>query len=775
MGKLCNKFGLTEIFPIDTDDGITDSRAPPTVERHRISEELSSPPVFVPTAQSLAPQEMSISLKTPDSEELRSCHVCSTPSWSPTHCTVCGHPLCERCTCEASSNSHHAHGNAPLQPSPPPALGSIQPVAPLRPKPNPLQSQSIAASMEYEEEPSILASDSHSISEEGKKGPKTARATQKKKASQEHRQSFKQRLGDREKKTTSLYSIKENPFLVQDRKGRTQATSQVIPDTTQNHDECDDPTCRATHDGHFPVRHSISCPKHQSEQVEQKEIVKSEKPKKPKESQKSQKSSAELVSFQDSYPYYHHAADFHDDQHIIQHLSSAIGRDASDILKEREAKESYQGSSKPSIAPKLQPEPELVSEVHSETKIGQPQQAQVIIPPEPPVDSHDEQQATSTASQARRIGDVPKQRINTPPHWLKNPTNEAANAKARLRPVNAKLNKIFEHHLRNLSSIPVDEGREKKIRHSKSSDRAIRTKNSSIAPIVPSITEHEVNRTACPSPDTAMHVTRHQTAQNWLDLPREQCTQSRALREVRSWEEGCSSRNEITDVSSMVPGTTDSAYLTPRVFVDEGSSHHGYSNVMSVMPQPGARVSSLHHSALAHSASKAPQTFKERNDSQDEHLCSAARTGSNIREATHWPLQPHYFPQDVDESVSYTTHLRSEFERKRSGLAVVKNDTEPEIATPMPIAPPNHKCSWTERYRALTGEIRELKAEISSQHSFREANAGASLSHQTESSAHATQDHDDLCLQGVTIILHSKHKDDIVIDTDLNNECDSNG
>lgn len=91
--------------------------------------------------------------------------------------------------------------------------------------------------------------------------------------------------------------------------------------------------------------------------------------------------------------------------------------------------------------------------------------------------------------------------------------------------------------------------------------------------------------------------------------------------------------------------------------------------------------------------------------------------------------------------------------------------SEADIATPTPIAPPNHQCSWTSRYLALAAEIRQLKAEMSTRASLMSSDI-------LTTSAHGGgRDDDGLDLIGVTIILHFRDRDDIVINTDLTQEA----
>ncbi|KAJ0163318.1 hypothetical protein CTA2_3181 [Colletotrichum tanaceti] len=84
-----------------------------------------------------------------------------------------------------------------------------------------------------------------------------------------------------------------------------------------------------------------------------------------------------------------------------------------------------------------------------------------------------------------------------------------------------------------------------------------------------------------------------------------------------------------------------------------------------------------------------------------------------------------------------------------------------EVFSPMPIMPPNHTCSWKDRYLNLTAEVRQLKAEILSQ--------GRRMgSEHVDVGVDVGQGEDyGLGVEGLTIVMHLKGKDDLVINTDL--------
>ncbi|KAK1633569.1 hypothetical protein BDP81DRAFT_434039 [Colletotrichum phormii] len=88
-------------------------------------------------------------------------------------------------------------------------------------------------------------------------------------------------------------------------------------------------------------------------------------------------------------------------------------------------------------------------------------------------------------------------------------------------------------------------------------------------------------------------------------------------------------------------------------------------------------------------------------------------------------------------------------------------DDAVEIFSPLPIMPSNHTCSWKERYLNLTAEVRELKAEIVS----RERRDAPGL---VDVGVNVNQEDDyELGVEGLTIVMHLRGKDDLIINTDL--------
>lgn len=97
----------------------------------------------------------------------------------------------------------------------------------------------------------------------------------------------------------------------------------------------------------------------------------------------------------------------------------------------------------------------------------------------------------------------------------------------------------------------------------------------------------------------------------------------------------------------------------------------------------------------------------------------------------------------------------------RESLSFEDRASDLELHRPTPIAPPNHDCSWKDRYMALTAEIRLLKAQMTDRLPSGEADPGIAVPD------HESRPDEDLGIQGLTIVMHLKGKDDLVINTDL--------
>lgn len=133
---------------------------------------------------------------------------------------------------------------------------------------------------------------------------------------------------------------------------------------------------------------------------------------------------------------------------------------------------------------------------------------------------------------------------------------------------------------------------------------------------------------------------------------------------------------------------------------------------------------------------------------------SGFSTPSQILQPLHFPVHRH-----LHETTSGS--CTSDFASKdRETLKRADKPSDLDLHRPSAIAPPNHECGWKERYMALTSEIRQLKAEIAS------TTHGQTIEHKI------TNEDMTLGIEGLTIVMHLKDKDDLVINTDLTQETE---
>ncbi|KAK6194268.1 SNF1-interacting protein [Pestalotiopsis sp. IQ-011] len=135
---------------------------------------------------------------------------------------------------------------------------------------------------------------------------------------------------------------------------------------------------------------------------------------------------------------------------------------------------------------------------------------------------------------------------------------------------------------------------------------------------------------------------------------------------------------------------------------------------------------------------------------------SAISTPSQILQPRQLPLDIHRREQTSDSHAHASTEVASQH---KETLKVVGKSSEMDLHRPAAVAPPTHECSWRDRYMALTKEIRQLKAEMSSVSRVLETTEREVI-------------HEDrmLGIESVTIVMHLKDKDDLVINTELTQE-----
>ncbi|KAI1132997.1 hypothetical protein F5Y10DRAFT_260623 [Nemania abortiva] len=527
-------------------------------------------------------------------------------------------------------------------------------------------------------------------------------------------------------------AIRANPFLLNDKSKGKEAEANLSVSSTSRMD-CNDPMCRATHAGHQPFRHNVSYSKHGSEHS-RRAIDPSDASNQPLQAGSFEEppSNTNFPSNQANDIHRHHSVGFHSDHHIAEHLSSAVGHNAYDLLKGRK-KKNTQPISKASIKSGINgsPYPEPFTMPKSVTQMGSFQWTQDAIPPGHPSRSgsrrqrrsplskeatnpseqehiiaskrtthdaintvpgesplHNEQREVHSDLDLSRHGNVPPRlRLASTPSWLRNPAKGAADAITPLHHVDTKSHDMHEHDHGYLSNIVVH-----------------------------------------PQDDHDEDYVQSRSGYK---------TESREERHILS---------KLPDAPSSVREAPKSAHATPKIQIDPTPPERKQRNA----PVPVSKRREIFEFAQDHT----PMTSPAKKEAKDTHLHSDARLDHEENSKPE-PLQT-LRPQGPSKALASTADRSKRGREQSKEKPSVEQSPELEIAKPMPIAPPNHDCAWKDRYLALTAEIRQLKAEISTRVSHR---SSGFLTDGYE------QHDDDLDLLGVTVNLHFRDRGDVVIST----------
>jgi hypothetical protein len=595
MGHLCDKFGLTEIqspggrhadaegtrfnpihMPSKTDNSATlfanpqkslskseylqmnssASYTTPKVEKWRSAQDMFTQYNIDKPVGWLSDVE-ALSLSGDGNASPRSfcryCHVCSTATWAPTFCSSCGHRLCQKCVCEVPGGTAQAHANFSHHPSP--AMEGPQYLFTTK--------SDVGSTQTVHRERLRRRSASKSREENhlgpAKPQPPTVRADCSWRVTDDNDSESRSPEIFECRKTQTTWSAWDNPLHEDKREKKLEQASL----NTGTRNECDDPMCRATHTGHYPYRHSVSCSKHGSEQSRkltdrvsashQHETSHTDMPEKKSESDVN----APLP--EGDTVHRHHSARFHSHHHIVEHLSSAVSHRAYQHMGENNNKKgSRTVSSKTSIEPlaKAQPTSQIASFQWTQDSVpqGHPRRPEVYVRTEGQPE-HSGNRATPSALdyrsqdaevtegtyEAGKVAvegkkrqtrddsslsfgdhDTPRRRLASTPPWLKEPTKHAADATSRLHHVNSKGQEAHaQEHDFNWEASASNWKRHQTAR----SGNAHAGKHPSS--LHHSRSSHELIRASAPSPPIALHVTQHQDTPGWLNPHDQHHIQSR--------------------------------------------------------------------------------------------------------------------------------------------------------------------------------------------------------------------------------------------------------
>ncbi|KAI8966744.1 hypothetical protein F5Y11DRAFT_354108 [Daldinia sp. FL1419] len=606
----------------------------------------------------------------------RICHVCSARTWSRTRCLSCQHRLCEKCLCEVPKNTEKEHRAFSHNTSHVTRQDEARHIKPASPTPKPVQSPDRTSNNRstLHAIPGLQLEASGNVDNEESVQP-VALATAN--TIPERLDSPRDFLTRPERPlATRHYHCKESQLHM-------HSTGHEVSSTRV---ECDNPMCRATHAGHYPYRHSITCALHRSEELERCRGS-------PREFQGIQ---SKEVTLQPSTDTIHRRYITGNANHGTRHLhcsrvdeaANEPGHSITGQAQEFKSTETECASyinqgyrdSRDIISNYATTEDDVTGRVHTSNAAG----------------------AIKRDARSRRP--LPKSRVFSPPPWLQAPSKEAGDARSRLRHIEVR------NHGHRLH-ISVTSSEEERVDHSRS-------------PV------HGLN----PERDPSTMLTENQ--------------QASLHRRCRSTHLQFDNNRYSQNMYHSPPSAHSDISHSPH---DPENPKRSYSFV-----HEQSRIKSG-HTEIAHGY-RPDDTHTIRGNGHSP-LSTATR-------ASHSPLQPRQILRDINESVTFRKGGSVlEAEGRRTPNSTSGETSGFEVHHPNPIAPPNHDCSWKERYLALTAEVRLLKAELSTRNSLR----GTDFNY-TRQAAENIGDEDDLGIEGVTIVMHLRGRDDLVINTDLTRE-----
>ncbi|KAK8089372.1 hypothetical protein PG997_004333 [Apiospora hydei] len=369
-------------------------------------------------------------------------------------------------------------------------------------------------------------------------------------------------------------------------------------------------------------------------------------------------------------------------------------------------------------------------------------------------------------------GVAPKSRVASPPPWLKTPSKKPANVQDRLRHVGTRsqygLSRASREQYRR-----VDRPNNSTRSHDPSQNTPGRLSSSKFD-----------LRYASKDPQRTVHT--QDESDTWLGLPsglQQQDTASKSsaaqLKHTASQEEA-----PVPVQRSSSQYEHESGYTESCIFCEAPSPTSPHmrgphernagalspSVVSSNNPSGKANprtesVESNYRRATLRAQEELDQLFAETRYSSHRQGTVETRATASGFNAT--PLRRRQVSFQDEEEAPRVQKSASNYENgSDESFSFSSKGSNPEIHRPTPIAPPNHDCRWKDRYMALTSEIRQLKAEMSTRESFHDVDADSARDQGSQ------QQDEDLGIQGLTIVMHLKGKDDLVINTDLTQEAE---
>lgn len=751
----------------------------------------------------------------PPTKVFRVCHSCGEPLASRKYCPHCGHDSCVKCTSEIPDDeleraheSIRQHEHNTFQHSITQTLHRVE-----NSNQDHLHSTHITVRTVRRQ-----ASSSDTAIETPKPVPQAERTPS-------------ERLEPPDEEEAAIYpmplapqtaistSVRNNPFFIADREAKVGATepkttamnvranrptrlSDCIPHKeshppsscgSKSEGRCSNPNCRATHAGNHPFRHSIACAARQNTtQLVPESANLEEADTDESRTQQTKHSPLQGTLERKIDQLYHHAEDLHHSQHIMEHLAAG-----SRTLERTAAQQRWADThGETGLATRRQSPRDHSLARDSIARIGYDMpvhslRRDVKLPDPAIAETHPLSNDLVTDRElSPKSHELPKDVRTKVAEWVK-PHSIYQDAgsetqKGDIKPLSPSFPVLKPMSPRTLLDQPKTRSQQRvgpveNTHASRQSQSALARQPSSqegqkVLPPALNARKSVTDKQKAPDevPGLALERPTLRKVQNTLadrdrgntgasnvsswrqqlrkvDKSEERPRDKQPTPPVVKWRRSLSKLPPTPHAELDKAGTCTFCHLseassskpvegTPRLVVDEIARTPEYEQSYSAKPQNSRlRLKQVELSL----ARKSAEDLAEESRNQAEEVVIETR---EVRTIKHCKTMSH---SSLEETESIT-----------------------EIHNPRPVIPPNHVCAWRTRYMDLSTEVDQLKSEASSRPLLDPGSGGRDAVRSDVAVGGNLNQHQcpEIRIEGLTIVMHMRGKDDLVINTNLKND-----
>ncbi|KAH7188315.1 uncharacterized protein B0J16DRAFT_317985 [Fusarium flagelliforme] len=575
-------------------------------------------------------------------------------------------------------------------------------------------------------------------------------------------------------------SVKNNPFFMAD-KGtikkpsepaitarsvqveRKPKHSDCVPDrllsesprASHVQEECSDPSCRATHTGHHPPRHSIGCATRRSQgalvvEGNELDMIDEDKDKHEAKHAPSETKSPPRNKLQMKIDQlYHHEQDLHHSKHIMEHLAAGVKTLPTSTAEEKPPLEPDGRSRMGNYIMRVHSQPIFDHNLsRDETVTVGTESTKHSLSREPAVPS---EIVSKPLNLNEHKGDQQPSPKSHEPH-VNTQDNDAHWIRPSLGSHNQTYN-VQEDHSRSLTSQPTGG---KPILAPKTPNKELGTSrqvDGRIAPQAQNTPLPDKTDGANPSSDQldepvpGAHMLRK-------TIPRDESEKPNAEPpNISSW------RTQLRKVDRS-PEQPPSQRLTPSHVEDW---RRELSSVNNRTPDKAKKEDCINCNPNQYISPQAENSFQDIAEvelQKKQHEKSAAVdspvprlkvTDIELSLARQGDKEEMIKQQEIPDKEAEASNNSDDPAREGSVMSTVIHD-------PTPMMPFNHMCAWRARYMDLKSQVDQLGDESSHTLPKKRAEGVGTL---------YTHNHTDVDIEGLTVVMHFKGQDDLVINTDL--------